>query len=163
MEHPECLKLLPYESLLLRSRSSDVAFPLSLEDKKLVRDMRFSIQPEQLTRRAAGMAAVQWGHAKRVFLWEVDSLFQVCFNPSYEPVGSEVVDAEEGCFSIPGARRLVRRWVRIRFRFADENGVETSGELRDWPARVWQHETDHTLGFLYDDEKAGKCLKKVLL
>jgi peptide deformylase len=33
-------------------------------------------------------------------------------------------------------------------------------ELSGWPARVWQHETDHLNGFLYDDNQAGKCTEK---
>jgi hypothetical protein len=67
---PRLLRLLPYHSCMLRAPSHDVSFPLSDADQQLVRDMRFSIQPQQLSAAqapwpsAAGMAAVQWGACK---------------------------------------------------------------------------------------------------
>ena len=165
---PRLLRLLPYDSCMLRAPSHDVSFPLSDADLQLVRDMQFSIQPQQLSAAqapwpsAAGMAAVQWGCARRIFLWHPSQgpQFEACFNPSYSAVGAEAVDGEEGCFSVPGARGLVQRWRRVLARWMDAEGNACERELEDWPARVWQHETDHTMGFLYDDERAGRCLRK---
>ena len=125
---PRLLRLLPYDSCMLRAPSHDVSFPLSGADLQLVRDMQFSIQPQQLSAAqapwpsAAGMAAVQWGCARRIFLWHPSQgpQFEACFNPSYSPVGAETV--EEGCFSVPGARGLVRRWRRVLARVGKLDG-----------------------------------------
>ena len=106
------------------------------------------------------MAAIQWGHAKRIFLWKEKEDFLVAINASYEPVGQETIVAVEGCFSVPGMRGKVRRWRRILAKYCDEKGTMHCRELADWPARVFQHETDHTNGILYDDEKAGKVEEK---
>ncbi len=165
---PTLLKLLPYESPQLRVPSKDVTFPLDVSTVKLVADMKFSILPEQLAAAqapwpsAAGMAAIQWNHCLRVFLISSGAgEFVARFNASYEKIGTETVDAEEGCFSVPKARGIVRRWRKIKATWMDEMGANHEAELSDWPARVWQHETDHTNGVLYDE--GPKCLKKLSL
>lgn len=167
MEGPRLLRLLPYEDPMLRVASKDVVFPLGVDDVQLVLDMKFSIEPDRLREAdapwpsAAGMAAVQWGAARRVFLVRVEgNVYEARFNPSYEPIGDDLVEAEEGCFSIPKARGIVQRWRRIRAKWQGESGVYHDEILEDWPARVFQHETDHTNGCLYDNESAGKCIRK---
>ena len=167
---PRLLTLLPYESAALRRPSQDVSFPLDEETLTLVRDMRYSIQPAQLAKAcapwpsAAGMAAIQWGVEKRVFLWRFgEGDYEVAINATYEPIGEEEVVAQEGCFSVPKCRGQVRRWRRIRATFLDESGQLQERELHDWPARIFQHETDHTFGRLYDDEHAARCIAKTFL
>lgn len=142
---------------------------------------------------AAGMAAPQWGESVRLFLWSRSYVAQssspelskilpgsiscaIAINPTYtgitdhsHPSGllgeEEEVDVlgTEGCFSVPGKRGTVRRFRAIMASFWDGNGVEHTIGLRDWPARVFQHECDHTEGRLYDDETAGRCLSEQLV
>jgi hypothetical protein len=76
---------------------------------------------------------------------------------------NKTLKKQAGCFSVPGAHGIVRRWRLIVAKWTDKDGEEKERRLSDWPARVWQHETDHTFGFLYDDERAGKCLLKTLV
>ena len=68
----------------------------------------------------------------------------------------ETVDWE-GCFSVPGKRGKVRRFRFIRATFYSLGGTEYSIMLDGWTARVFQHETDHTEGRLYDDSVANIC------
>ena len=68
----------------------------------------------------------------------------------------EVMD-KEGCFSVPQKSGTVRRFSKIRAKFQSIDGKEHSIIMESWPARVFQHETDHTEGRLYDDPKAGRC------
>jgi len=70
----------------------------------------------------------------------------------------EIVNME-GCFSVPGKRGLVRRYKFIKAEFSLLDGTTFSLMLSGWPARVFQHETDHTEGILYDDLDANKCVK----
>lgn len=182
---PQLLKLVDYDHPLLRQATETLLFPLSEEDKQIIRDMKYSIQKPQLKRvrapwdAAAGMAANQWGINKRIFLFcpEADSIhgLEVIINPSYEPLkdpeteGLLMVDAAlpqdrafEACFSVPLATGCVQRFTHIRATYQDETGAVLSRVLSAWPARVWQHENDHLDGFLYDDPRTGRCLEKKL-
>ena len=163
---PNLLTLLPYGADSLRQTSETVRFPLSAELEQLVCDMLWSVQDEQLKAAnapwpsAAGMAAPQWGVNVRLFVWKVDGKFEAVFNATYEAADSEEVEAIEGCFSVPGKRGKVRRWRRVVAKWQTADGAAHETTLEDWPARVWQHETDHTNGKLYDDEAAKRCLQK---
>jgi peptide deformylase len=69
----------------------------------------------------------------------------------------EEIEDVEGCFSIPGKRGRVRRYNAVRAKFSTKSGIEHSIVLKGWAARVFQHETDHTEGRLYDDPGANRC------
>ena len=73
------------------------------------------------------------------------------------PDASEESIDWEGCFSVPGKRGKVRRFKFIRAKFYSLCGTEYSIMLDGWTARVFQHETDHTEGRLYDDSVANIC------
>jgi len=70
-------------------------------------------------------------------------------NPEITPVGSEVVEDWEGCLSVPDLRGRVPRAVEVRLRGLDRKGGRLDLGLRDFPARVAQHEVDHLDGILF--------------
>jgi len=72
-------------------------------------------------------------------------------NPEITPVGDEVVEDWEGCLSIPDIRGRVARAREIRLRGFDREGARVDMTLKDFPARVAQHETDHLDGILFFD------------
>ena len=171
------LKLVDSDHPLLHKTIALVPFPLSSQDKQIINDMKYSIQPEQLKKAkasldaAAGMAANQWGINKQIFIFcpERNSaeILEVIINPSYEPINDVVTGVPqqdfqwEGCFSVPLAIGKVQRYTHIRVKYHNEDGKIIVRELRDFPARVWQHETDHLNGLLfYDNPYAGKCIEK---
>lgn len=166
----EILKLAPYEASVLRERAMDILFPLSTEDKKLIANMIYSIQPEQLKKAnapwdgAVGMAANQWGFNKRIFLYcptgDTKNALEVIINPSYEAISSETETTWEGCFSVPLATGNILRPTKIKVKYQNMDGDVIEKTLDGWEARVWQHENDHLNGLLYDDKHAGKCLEK---
>ena len=85
--------------------------------------------------------------------------FIVAINPEYSILNDnteEVMDTE-GCFSVPKKCGKVRRFSKIQAKFQSLDGKEHNIIIEGWPARVFQHETDHTEGRLYDDPKAGRC------
>ena len=57
----------------------------------------------------------------------------------------------EGCLSIPDIRGLVPRFTDITVKALDRDGRPIELRLRDFPARVVQHETDHLDGVLFFD------------
>jgi peptide deformylase len=72
-------------------------------------------------------------------------------NPEITPLGDEIVEDWEGCLSIPDIRGRVPRAREIRLRGFNRDGVRIDMTLRDFPARVAQHETDHLDGVLFFD------------
>ena len=72
-------------------------------------------------------------------------------NPEITPVGDETVEDWEGCLSIPDIRGRVPRWREIRLRGYNRDGGRIELSLRDFGARVAQHETDHLDGILFFD------------
>ena len=77
--------------------------------------------------------------------------FHVIINPSYEPVGDQTRSFYEGCLSFAGYQAVRRRWLDIIARWQDEDGNRHEERLHGWPARIFQHETDHLSGEVYID------------
>ena len=75
----------------------------------------------------------------------------VMVNPRYELIDETVVKDWEGCLSVPGIRALVPRYRALRVDYQDARGQVCRIELKDFPARVFQHEYDHLLGLVYLD------------
>jgi peptide deformylase len=176
---PKLLTFAAYEDPILRNKTNPIEFPLSIEDQQIIADMIYTIQPKQLRRTnapwdaAVGMAANQWGINKSIFLYcptgDTVNGLEVIINPSYEAINglaifasSEAtkVDDWEGCFSVPLATGNIRRDFKIHVKYQDQSGTTIQKELSGFPARVWQHETDHLNGYLYDDPRHGKCIEK---
>ena len=84
--------------------------------------------------------------------------FHVIINPSYEPIGSETRSFYEGCLSFDGYQAVRRRWLDITARWQDEDGNRHEERLHGWPARIFQHETDHLSGELYIDKAEIRSL-----
>ena len=68
---------------------------------------------------------------------------------------------EEGCLSVPGIHKKVRRPRRITVRYTNEAGEPVEEELKDYPARVFQHEYDHLDGILFVD-RISPIAKKMI-
>lgn len=149
--------------------------------QQIIKDMCYSILPEQLKAAgagdggAAGMAANQWGIKRRVFIYtpdgsEADKESEIVINPSYTPylrpteIEYKLVAAYEGCFSIPLTIGVVNRYEAIIATYYTPAGDKVERLIEGWDARVFQHETDHLDGKLYDgrlDNFAGpECLER---
>jgi peptide deformylase len=104
-----------------------------------------------------GLAAPQVHEGLRIFVamldpdggGDGDALTFV--NPEIMVVGDLAVEGWEGCLSIPEVRGRVPRAQHIRVSALDRHGKRFELELKDFPARVVQHETDHLDGVLFLD------------
>jgi peptide deformylase len=65
------------------------------------------------------------------------------------PVGDILEEGWEGCLSVPGMRGLVPRYREVRYTGFDPSGTPIDRTVRDFHARVVQHEADHLDGILY--------------
>jgi len=107
----------------------------------------------------AGLAAPQIGVGLRVVIFGFEQNprypdaeavpFTVLINPELTPIGAELVEAWEGCLSVPGMRGLVPRYRELRYTGIGADGAAIDRTVRDFHARVVQHEVDHLDGILY--------------
>lgn len=75
--------------------------------------------------------------------------FTVLINPVITPLDTKQEDGWEGCLSLPGLRGVVPRWTHIRYEGIDPEGAPIVREVKDFHARMVQHECDHLFGTLY--------------
>jgi peptide deformylase len=57
----------------------------------------------------------------------------------------------EGCLSVPGIRALVPRHTKVKVKYLSKDNEEKEIVLKDFVARVFQHEFDHLKGLVYLD------------
>ncbi len=104
-----------------------------------------------------GLAAPQVHEGMRLFvaLLEEDPDSKtdatVVINPEIVPKSDGRKDGWEGCLSIPDIRGMVPRYIDIMVKALDREGKPVQLRLKDFAARVAQHETDHLDGVLFFD------------
>jgi peptide deformylase len=104
-----------------------------------------------------GLAAPQVHEGVRLFVAvlddEPDSENEAIaiINPEIVPNASDKREGWEGCLSIPDIRGMVPRFTDITVLALDRDGKKIELKLKDFPARVVQHETDHLDGVLFFD------------
>jgi len=104
-----------------------------------------------------GLAAPQVREGVRLFVAVLDddpdseSEATVIINPDIIPNASDKREGWEGCLSIPDIRGLVPRFTDITVLALDRHGKKIELKLKDFSARVVQHETDHLDGVLFFD------------
>jgi len=107
----------------------------------------------------AGLAAPQIGINQRVVVFgmaanprypdEEKISMTVLINPVIERLSDAMEYGWEGCLSVPGLRGEVPRYTHIRYSGFDQFGMKIEREVKDFHARVVQHECDHLDGILY--------------
>ena len=108
-----------------------------------------------------GLAAPQVHEGVRLFVAVLDddpdseSEATVIINPDIIPNASETREGWEGCLSIPDIRGMVPRFTDITVLALDRHGKPIELKLKDFSARVAQHETDHLDGVLFFDRMAS--------
>lgn len=117
---------------------------------------------ETLTKsEGVGLAAPQIGLDIRLAIIDLDVLSEdfpeykdfrkAYINPHIIDEGEETISMEEGCLSIPGIHEPVRRPVKIRVKYLDEDFNEHDEWVEGYLARVMQHEFDHLDGRVFTD------------
>ena len=125
------------------------------ELENLLTDMRETM----LDLNGAGLAAPQIGVGLRVVIFGFEESprypeaepvpYTVLINPKLTAL-SELQDEDwEGCLSVPGMRGLVPRYRELRYTGFDAAGMPIDRTVKDFHARVVQHEVDHLDGILY--------------
>jgi peptide deformylase len=129
---------------------NDLRNPLT---QKLIDDMIETMHEYN----GVGLAAPQVHASLRLFVAllvddpDGKSAATVVINPEIVPNSESRAEGWEGCLSIPDIRGMVPRYTDITVRGLDRDGRSIELRLKDFPARVAQHETDHLDGILFFD------------
>lgn len=116
---------------------------------QLIADMAHTVS----VAKGAGLAAPQVGRTERVCLALLGGKMQALINPEITSRSSSTTVAEEGCLSLPGVWLPITRSTEITLQFVTMDGKPRELLLKDFDARVIQHEVDHLDGVLITDHK----------
>lgn len=142
------LTLVTTPNPILKMRSSAVE-KVDKELQNFLDDMIDTMYHED----GAGIAAVQVGILKRIFILDVgrkdqeaikDPIFFI--NPEIISYSDEKIVYNEGCLSFPGARSMISRPEGVKVRYLDYDGNKQEIEADGYLARGIFHENDHLNG-----------------
>lgn len=161
------LKILDEKDKKLRTISKDVSFPLSKEEKEIIRNAMDNLRYSQIEKYAKkynlragwGLSAIQIGIQKRWFIIveeQEDGNFKEYFfaNPKIISNSAEMIYVEqgEGCLSVNReVQGIIPRYARITLEAYDMNGDKFQIRFREDLAICAQHELDHLNGILFVD------------
>lgn len=152
----------PQRFHLLEMESAFVPLPLSPDDIEVVQNM--GIVLDHLGDEALGLAAVQVGIPKRLFLLRFpDGDIRTYINPSLVSTSKERVKRNEACLSLPGMVVQTNRPKKLTLRYFDALGTEHTEEFTGIMARAVCHEMDHLNGILihrYLEDQIAKHVEK---
>lgn len=153
------LSLITAPDQLLRQKSSDIK-DFNKDTQIFMDDMLATMYHN----KGVGLAAVQVGVLKNIIVIDMHELryedeiireqnFYPLFlvNPSIINRSKELVQATEGCLSLPEQRIDLSRSEKVTVKFQNYNNIETILEADGWLARAIQHEMDHLSGKLLID------------
>lgn len=118
-----------------------------IREHKLIRQL-FDINKKN---KGVGLAAVQVGELKRIFIVDIKGYRSVFINPEYIKKSKTKNKLNEGCLSEPGIEVEVSRHEEIELSFQDFMGKPLKEKFNGILARIIQHEMDHLEGILLQD------------
>ncbi|MDE5539742.1 MAG: peptide deformylase [Bacilli bacterium] len=162
------ITILDESEKILRTKSKEVTFPLSQEDKKTINDMIQYLTMSQIEEEAKkydlragmGLAYIQIGIPKRIFVIVEeldDGEFKdyIVINPKIISHSEEeiFVGEGEGCLSVNrDVEGIVPRYARITVEAQDIDGNTYKIRVREDISIAFQHEIDHLNGILFVDK-----------
>ncbi|MBI4115232.1 MAG: peptide deformylase [Candidatus Omnitrophica bacterium] len=142
------LKIRTYPDPILQKKAEPVS-RFGTEEQRLFDDMIKTMY----TADGVGLAAPQVGISKRILVAS-PTMTQ---GEEYVFINPEILEARgremglEGCLSLPGISGEIPRAKVVRFRALDREGKPLEIEVKDFFARIIQHEIDHLNGVLLID------------
>ncbi len=119
--------------------------PCAADDIKTAEDLLDTLSANKET--CVGMAANMIGVLRRVIVFDNDGEYMTMFDP-------EIIKADkpynttEGCLSLIGEPRPVKRYKSIKVRWKNEKSEIRIKTFTGRPAQIIQHEIDHCNGIL---------------
>jgi len=129
---------------------------ISQQFQKFLDNLLYTAQhsEEQGNVPAGGIAAVQVGEHKRVFfILNYDTnLWEVFINPKIEIEEFLKTTTKEGCLSVPDILGDVTRYLKIKVKYQNKEGIWETKRYEGLNAVSIQHELDHLEGVLFIDK-----------
>jgi peptide deformylase len=166
------LEIREYGDPVLREKSNPVR-QVDESLRQLARDLLETMRAE----RGVGLAAQQVGRTESICVVQIPAEYDldehgvarhpgvamplILVNPEIREFSPDRESAEEGCLSFPGISAPIPRARQIRLGFLDLEGRPRELVLRDFLARVVQHEVDHLNGVLFIDRMSR--LKRIAI
>lgn len=126
------------------------SFPVTEINSKvleLLDDMKDTLTKAQ----GAGLAAVQVGILKRIFIVDVEEGYFEFINPEIISQKGEQ-EGVEGCLSVSGKWGDVKRPYEVKIKAQNRDGKQFTLVAKDFFARAICHEYDHLDGIVYVDK-----------
>ena len=146
------MNLIKHPDTFLRWSNEKIEFPLSEENKIIIKNMINLMYQEN----GIGLAANQAGYNRKIFVMDVSNERndpQVFINPVITTKNNIKMGDTEGCLSCPGEQVKVSRSISVNLEWQCEHGKDQHKTFYHLPSRVVQHEMDHLNGKLIIDEK----------
>lgn len=115
------------------------------EDDYLIKDMLDTAEAHK--ENCVGLACIQIGVPKKVILVRQGDKFIPFINPMIIKKSHGTYEADEGCLSLEGTRR-VRRHNSVKVVWTTREGKRKVQEFNGFIAQILQHEIDHCNGIL---------------
>jgi len=142
---------------VLRQTAAAIADPQDPVLQALIDDLLHTVQ----LANGVGIAAPQVAQSLQLFVVASRPNPRYPNAPEMEPTAmlnpkilshnNELEQGWEGCLSVPGMRGLVPRYTAIEVEYLGRNGKVTRQVLKDFVARIFQHELDHLNGIVFLD------------
>lgn len=119
--------------------------PATADDLQAAADLLDTLTANKET--CVGMAANMIGVLKRIIVFDNDGNYITMFNPEIIKC-DKPYSTSEGCLSLIGEPRPVKRYKSIKVRWQNERFETRIKTFTDRPAQIIQHEVDHCNGIL---------------
>ena len=135
------IKDIVHDPIILAKKSENA----STEDLGTAADLLDTLVAHK--EECVGMAANMIGIQKRIICFDNAGEYMTMLNPEIIK-DSDSFEAKEGCLSLLGGPRSVKRFKKIKVRYQTLS-IETRIKSFDgWTAQIIQHEIDHCNGIL---------------
>ena len=145
------MKLIKHPDTFLRGPTEKVEFPLSDENKIIIKNLINLMYKEN----GIGLAANQAGYNRKIFVIDVSNEKddpKVFINPEIVSKNNIKMKDVEGCQSCPGEQVKVNRSISVNLDWFCVHGKKQYKTFYHLPCRVVLHEMDHLNGKLIIDE-----------
>ena len=121
------------------------SLPATREDLPIAQDLLDTLAAHRES--CVGMAANMIGKTRRIIVFDNEGELMTMLNP--EIIRQEgPYETEEGCLSLLGGPRKVRRFRKIKVRYQTLDFGVRLKTFTGWTAQIIQHEVDHCNGIL---------------
>ncbi len=119
--------------------------PAGKEDLSVAQDLLDTLAAHR--EACVGMAANMIGVCKRIIVFDDGGKHTLMLNPELLKAEGPY-EAGEGCLSLLGGPRAVRRYEKIKVRYQNLQLQTRIKTFTGWTAQIIQHEIDHCNGVL---------------